>query len=121
MAHIIELPTHSDSRGALTVVEKVLPFAIERVYWIYQLDEKQTRGKHRHIATWQAMICLQGKCEVLVKKQQTDTVFVLNKPHQLLLLPPEDWHEMRAFEHNPLLLVFASQHFDKNDYISEPL
>jgi hypothetical protein len=29
MAKIIELPTHSDERGSLTVIEKCLPFEIK--------------------------------------------------------------------------------------------
>jgi dTDP-4-dehydrorhamnose 3,5-epimerase-like enzyme len=119
LAYIIELPTYCDERGSLTVLEKVLPFPMKRLYWIYGLNENKTRGEHRHKKTWQGIICLQGQCEIIVKKALEEILFFLNKPHQLLILPPEDWHEMRAFENNPLLLVVASQLFDKNDYVSE--
>ncbi|MBS0286840.1 MAG: FdtA/QdtA family cupin domain-containing protein [Proteobacteria bacterium] len=120
MAHIIELPTRTDSRGSLTVLEKALPFQMKRLYWIYDLNH-EPRGKHRHKTTWQGMICLQGECEVLVKKEQQEHIFVLNKPNEVLILEPQDWHEMRAFKQTPILLVVASEYFDADDYINEPL
>lgn len=120
MAHIIELPTRTDSRGSLTVLEKVLPFDIKRLYWIYDLNH-ETRGQHRHKETWQALICLQGKCEVLIKKHHKEEIFCLEKPNEVLLLEPSDWHEMKNFQHNPILLVVASHLYDANDYVKEPL
>lgn len=120
MAEIIELPSHQDPRGSLTVLEKVLPFPINRVYWIYNLND-QPRGRHRHKETIQALVCLQGRCEIVVKKNQLEEIFILDKPTQALLLKPEDWHEMRNFQQNPILLLLASHHYDANDYIKEPL
>ena len=36
MPELIELPTYKDDRGSLTVIEKILPFEIKRVYYIYE-------------------------------------------------------------------------------------
>ncbi|MFI4937132.1 MAG: sugar 3,4-ketoisomerase [Candidatus Berkiellales bacterium] len=119
MAYIIELPIHTDPRGSLTVIEKVLPFTIKRVYWITELG-KEARGKHRHHLTWQAMVCLQGQCEIVIKKEAKEQIYQLEKPNQTLILAPEDWHEMRQFKQNPILLVMASHEFDPADYIKEP-
>lgn len=120
MANILELPTRTDSRGSLTVLEKVLPFELKRIYWIYDLNN-ESRGKHRHKITWQAMVCMQGKCEILIKKHQNSEIYILDKPNEVLLLEPDDWHEMKNFENNPILLVMASHVYDPNDYILEPL
>ena len=35
MAKLVKLPTYNDNRGNLTVIEKILPFEIKRVYYIY--------------------------------------------------------------------------------------
>ena len=37
---IIKIPTYSDERGFLTVMENILPFKIERIYWIYGADKQ---------------------------------------------------------------------------------
>lgn len=118
MAHLIELPTHTDPRGSLTVLEKILPFEIKRVFWIDNLSQ-YPRGQHRHHVTQQALFCMRGECEVLIKHQQEEKIFVLRQPHQGLILNPEDWHEMRNFINNPLLIVFASHYYDATDYIKE--
>ncbi len=42
MALLIKIPTFSDSRGKLTTIDKILPFDIKRVYYIY--DATGERG-----------------------------------------------------------------------------
>ena len=47
---LIDLPTYSDQRGALTCIEGALdiPFEIKRVYYLYGSDCHQKRGMHAH-------------------------------------------------------------------------
>lgn len=120
MAKVITLPTHADARGALTVLEKILPFEIKRLYWIYDLND-QPRGRHRHHQTRQALVCLKGRCEVLICKHNQEEVTVLNQPNQLILLEPDDWHELRGFTSDTLMLLISSHAYDPADYIMEPL
>lgn len=120
MAAVMTLPTHRDQRGALTVLEKVLPFEMKRLYWIYDLSN-EPRARHRHHQTRQALICLNGSCEVLIRKYQQEECYRLDSPDQVLILEPEDWHETREFSEGALLLLVASHEFDPKDYIQEPL
>lgn len=117
MAYIIDLPTCKDERGGLTVMEKLLPFEIKRFYCIYDVTQK--RGGHRHKKTIQALICLDGSCEVYVNDGQKKEIFLLDSPSKCLLLKPEDWHTMDKFTKGSTLLVFASEFYNKDDYISE--
>lgn len=84
MAHIIDLKTFTDDRGNLTVIEKVIPFDIKRIFYIYGVDDS-TRGGHRHHKTMQAAICLQGHCTISNPLQQP----CLNKLVSPLFQPPE--------------------------------
>lgn len=118
MMEIIKLPTFTDDRGSLTVVEKLLPFDIKRVYFIY--DVHAERGGHRHRKTTQAMVCLHGSCDLYINNGSTEATISLNNPSQCVILEPEDWHSMGNFTANTVLTVFASAHYDKNDYIYEP-
>ena len=117
MAQIIELTTLSDTRGSLTVIEKIIPFEIKRVFYIYDVDNS-VRGKHRHKKTRQALVCISGSCRVYNnngKKVEED--YLLDKPNKCLILEPEDWHYMYEFTKDCVLLVFASEFFDPEDYI----
>ena len=39
MAQLINLRTFTDKRGNLTVIEKVIPFDIKRIFYIYGVDD----------------------------------------------------------------------------------
>ena len=119
MATLINLTTHSDIRGHLTVVEKELPFAIKRVFYIYGVDDSE-RGGHRHHTTEQAAICIKGSCDIFCDDGQKKEVFHLDNPSKCLLIHAQDWHTMYSFTPDAILLVLASTTFDPADYIFEP-
>jgi len=117
MVKLMDLKTVADPRGTLTVIDKVLPFEIKRVYYIYNV--KKERGGHRHKKTIQAFICLNGSCEVFVNDGKKEATYLLDKPDKCLILEPKDWHTIDKFSEGSILLILASEHFDKEDYIGE--
>ena len=119
MAYLINLTTFTDKRGNLTVVEKVLPFDIKRVFYIYGVDDSK-RGGHRHKKTIQAAICIQGYCTIFNDNGIVQSETILNHPSKCLILEPSDWHEMINFSKDAILMVFASEFYDIDDYIIEP-
>lgn len=119
MAHLIDLKTFTDKRGNLTVIEKVIPFDIKRIFYIYGVDASE-RGKHRHHKTVQAAICITGSCSIYNHDGKNEEIFDLEKPSQCLILEPHDWHKMYNFSKDAILMVLASEYFDKDDYIFEP-
>jgi len=119
MAHLIDLKTFTDNRGNLTVIEKVIPFVIKRIFYIYGVDDS-VRGGHRHHKTIQAAICIQGSCIISNNTGSDKQEFLLNAPCKCLILDPEDWHSMHHFSKDAILMVLASEYFDPSDYIYEP-
>jgi dTDP-4-dehydrorhamnose 3,5-epimerase-like enzyme len=119
MAHIIHLKTFSDTRGNLTVIEKEIPFAIKRIFYIYGVDDS-VRGGHRHHTTVQAAICIHGSCIVSNDNNKVQEDFVLDHPEKCLILQPEDYHTMHHFSPDAVLLVLASTVFNADDYIFAP-
>ena len=118
MPQQIDLTTFTDKRGNLTVIEKVIPFDIKRIFYIYGVDDSE-RGGHRHHKTIQAAICIQGNCTIYCNDGSAEQAFQLKRPDQCLILFPGDWHTMYNFSKDAILMVFASEHFEKSDYIFE--
>ena len=118
MAHLINLTTHTDKRGNLTVIEKVLPFDIKRIFYIYGVDDSE-RGGHRHHKTIQAAVCIQGTCIISNDNGKEKHDFVLDKPSKCLLIEPQDWHTMHHFSKDAILMVLASENYKYDDYIFE--
>ncbi|MBL7848590.1 MAG: FdtA/QdtA family cupin domain-containing protein [Cyclobacteriaceae bacterium] len=119
MARLIDLKTFTDERGNLTVIEKVIPFDVRRIFYIYGVDNS-VRGGHRHHQTIQAAICLKGHCTIWNNNGSTVEEFALDKPSKCLILEPRDWHKMYDFSPDAILMVLASEFFDPKDYIYEP-
>ena len=114
----VNLPTFSDDRGALTVLEGVLPFDVVRTYWIYGADG-QTRGGHRHTYTRQALGAVKGTVTIYMNDGITEETIILNHPGQCLLVEPKDWHTM-TFDDSAVLLVMSSHSYDRSEYIDTP-
>lgn len=119
MAELIDLTTFTDKRGNLTVIEKVIPFDVKRIFYIYGVDSS-VRGGHRHKTTIQAAICLKGSCRIYNNTGNREEFFHLDQPNKCLILEPRDWHTMDQFTEDAILMVLASEYFDTNDYIFEP-
>lgn len=121
MAKLIDLKTFSDNRGNLTVIEKVIPFEIKRIFYIYGVDDS-VRGRHRHKRTIQAAISIKGKCRILNQRGKNCPVeeYNMDTPAKCLILMPEDYHWMDHFSEDCILMVLASEYFDETDYIFEP-
>ena len=115
---VLDLPTFTDSKGSLTVLERALPFEIVRNYWIYASDN-QTRGGHRHTHTRQALVAVSGTVSVYMDDGVANEVITLNRPSLCLLVEPKDWHTM-SFGENGVLLVMASHPYDRDEYIDAP-
>jgi len=121
MARLLDLKTFSDNRGNLTVIEKVIPFEIKRIFYIYGVDNS-VRGRHRHKKTIQAAISIKGKCRILSQSGIDHPVeeFNLDTASKCLILQPEDYHWMDNFSEDCILMVLASEYFNETDYIFEP-
>ncbi len=119
MAHLIDLKTFTDKRGNLTVIEKIIPFNIKRIFYIYGVDDS-VRGGHRHHKTVQAAVCIKGSCKIYNNDGVTEQTFDLNAPNKCLILESKDWHNMFEFSKDAILMVLASEFFEEKDYIFEP-
>lgn len=119
---IIEIPKIVDEhgRGKLSFIEKdVIPFKIERVYYLYDVPSDAYRGGHAHKKLQQFIIALSGSFEVLLDDGETKQKIMLNKPNKGLLIPTGVWRELDNFSSGAVCLVLASEVYDEDDYIRD--
>ncbi|WP_127717868.1 FdtA/QdtA family cupin domain-containing protein [Halobacteriovorax sp. HLS] len=120
MAHYLEIQNINDTRGNLSIIEDQLGFSIARVFYIHQVPKEAVRGEHAHKKTQMALISVSGDCEIEVHKKGNEiTNFKLDCPTKCLYIDPSDWHLMKNFSSDCVLLVLASEKYDKEDYIFE--
>jgi glyoxylate utilization-related uncharacterized protein len=120
-AHLITLPVVSNPKGNLTFIEsaKHVPFAIERVYYLYDVPGGQERGGHAHRTLQQFIIAVSGSFDVILDDGTTRRSFFLNRSYYGLYVPAMLWRELKNFSSGSVCLVLASAHFDEADYYRE--
>ncbi|WP_138989435.1 FdtA/QdtA family cupin domain-containing protein [Larkinella sp. C7] len=115
MAQLLFLDTFESDSGNLTVIEKIMPGSIKRVFYIYETEEMLQIGRRYHQA-WHAILCLNGSCRIQAMSGSQSTRFVLDDPQKCLLLEPEDWHQIEELTSGAFLLVISNEYDDPADY-----
>ena len=119
---MLEFGDLGDERGSLVVVEgeQHVPFAIQRVFYIYGSDSTVVRGQHANRRSQFVLINVAGHSKVRVDDGQgRQQVYCLDRPNTGIYLPTMVWKDMYDFSPDSVLLVLASEHYDGGEYIRD--
>lgn len=118
---IIGLPKSSDPRGNLTFVEgkNHIPFAIARVFYLYDVPGGEMRAGHCNIETEQFIIAMSGSFDVTVDDGAERRKHQLNRAYCGLYVPTMLWREIDNFSSGAVCLVLASTTYSADDYIRD--
>jgi dTDP-4-dehydrorhamnose 3,5-epimerase-like enzyme len=117
---IINIPKINDHRGNLAVVENgLLPFDMQRVYYLFDIPAGAYRGGHAHKEQQEFLIAVSGSFQVIVDDGKTKNNIILNRPDRGLLIPTGIWRELQDFSQGSVCLVINSDAFDEEDYIRD--
>lgn len=116
---MIELDKHHHESGNITVVEnnETVPFAVKRIYYLYDVPGGESRGGHAHKALHQLLIAASGSFTVTLDDGRVRRTFLLNRPYQGLLIVSGIWRTLDDFSSGSVCLVLASHRYDPEDYI----
>lgn len=114
----LEFPPFIDNRGCLSVAEaqENVPFAIERVFWIYGVPQGEHRASHSHNETYELLIPVNGSCSITVDDGETKTDIHLDSPGKGIIIPPNVWCDIYDFTPGTVCMVLASHHYSKEGY-----
>ena len=118
---LIEIATHGDERGDLSVVEAPadLGFTVRRVYWLHHTAPGVRRAGHAHRALRQCYIAVAGAVTAVLDDGVHQRSFRLDRPNLGLVIGPGLWRDLTDFSSDAVLMVLASERFDEADYIRD--
>jgi len=118
---VVEFPRIHDPRGNLTFVEngRHIPFAIKRLYYLYDVPGGAERGGHAHRNLQQIIIAMSGSFDVVLDDGRERKTVQLNRSYLGLLMRPMIWREIRNFSSGAVCVVLASEVYDEADYIRD--
>ncbi|MEW6255298.1 MAG: WxcM-like domain-containing protein [Pseudomonadota bacterium] len=109
----------TDARGSLTVgeVPAELPFMPARYFAVFGVPSQELRGEHAHKLCEQFLICLHGSCRVLLDDGLHRCEVTLDRPDVGVYMPSMIWGTQYRYSSDAVLLVFASRHYEADDYL----
>lgn len=118
---VLNLQVINDERGKLVSLEslKNLPFAIKRVYYMFDTSPDLPRGFHAHKELEQLVIAIDGACEFVLDDGKSKESVWLNRPDVGLYIGKNMWQEMRNFSYGCKLMILASDYYDESEYIRD--
>lgn len=118
---IINFTDLGDERGKLVVIEgaQSIPFDIKRVFYIYGSESTVVRGQHANRKSEFVLVNVSGTSKVRITDGDEEMIVDLNKPMMGVYIPRMVWKDMYAFSSDSVLLVLASTHYDRKEYIRD--
>lgn len=110
-----------DMRGSLSVgeFEREIPFRPLRYFLVYDVPTSEIRGEHAHLTCHQFLIVVKGVVHVVADDGENREEFVLDRNNLGLYLPPMTWGIQYRYSSDAVLLVFASDYYNSEDYIRD--
>ena len=112
---------YTDNYGNLIPLEvgEEIPFNVNRAYYIYNVEDGVRRGFHSHRKLEQILVCVHGSVKILLKTPFQSEDVILDNPEKGLYIGPAVWRELYDFSPDAVLMVFASRHYEIQDYIRD--
>jgi len=118
---IISLPKISNRAGNITAIEglSTIPFAIRRIYYLYDVPGGESRGAHAHKDLEQILLAASGSFDITIDDGCNQRTINLNRPYLGLHLMPGIWRDLSNFSSGAICLVIASLIYQNSDYIRD--
>ena len=113
---LVDIPTFTDERGAISVMDKELPFIIKRVFWLHHIKEGKDRGAHALLDSEELMIAIHGSFVVDLDDTETRTSVLLDDPRKGLIIKPGIWFRTHKYMDDGVSLILSSEAYSRGKY-----
>lgn len=113
---LIDIPTFTDERGAISVMDKELPFEVKRVFWLHHIAEAKDRGAHALLDSEEIMVAVHGSFVVDLDDTVNKTSILLDNPNKGLMIRPGIWFRTHSYLDDGVSLILASEEYARNKY-----
>ena len=113
---VIDVPTFIDERGAISVMDKELPFEVKRVFWLHHIQEGKDRGAHALLEGMEIMIAVHGSFVVDLEDGVSKTSVLLDDVSKGLIIRPGIWFRTHSYKNDGVTLILADEEYNREKY-----
>lgn len=114
--NLIDVPTFTDERGAISVLDKELPFVVLRVFWLHHILEGKDRGAHALLDSSEIMVAVHGSFVVDLDDTEIKTSILLDDPSKGLMIRPGVWFRTHSYKDDGVSLILAEDEYARDKY-----
>ena len=113
---LVDIPTFTDERGAISVMDKELPFEVKRVFWLHHIAEGKDRGAHALLDSSEIMVAIHGSFVVDLDDTENKVSVLLDDPGKGLMIRPGIWFRTHSYKEDGVSLILASEEYAREKY-----
>ena len=113
---VIDVPTFIDERGAISVMDKELPFQVMRVFWLHHIVDGKDRGAHALLNSSEIMVAVHGSFVVDLDDTINRVSILLDDPTKGLIIRPGIWFRTHSYKDDGVLLILAEEEYARDKY-----
>ena len=113
---LIDIATFTDERGAISVIDKELPFQVKRVFWLHHIQEGKDRGAHALLEGMEIMVAVHGSFVVDLDDGTEKTSVLLDDPSKGLIIRPGVWFRTHSYNEEGVSLILADEVYNRERY-----
>lgn len=113
---LVDIPTFTDERGAISVMDKELPFEVKRVFWLHHIAEGKDRGAHALLDSSEIMVAIHGSFVVDLDDAENKVSVLLDEPGKGLMIRPGIWFRTHSYKEDGVSLILASDEYARDKY-----
>ena len=115
----VNIPTFTDDRGSITVMDKELPFRVKRVFWLHHIVGGKDRGAHALLDSSEIMVAIHGSFIVDLDDNVNKTSLLLDSPEKGLLIRPGIWFRTHSYKEDGVSLIIAEEEYSLSKYTND--
>jgi hypothetical protein len=113
---LVDVPTFTDERGAISVLDKELPFQVRRVFWLHHIKDGKDRGAHALLDSSEIMVAVHGSFIVDLDDTMNKTSILLDDPSKGLVIKPGVWFRTHSYKEDGVSLILAEEEYARDKY-----
>jgi len=113
---LMDIPTFTDERGAISVMDKELPFEVKRVFWLHHINDGKDRGAHALLEGMEIMVAVHGSFVVDLDDGIEKYSVLLDDPTKGLIIRPGIWFRTHSYYNDGVSMILANEEYSRSRY-----
>lgn len=112
----VDVPTYTDERGAISVMDKELPFPVRRIFWLHHIKDGKDRGAHALLHSSEIIVAVHGSFVIDLDDTENKVSVLLDSPEKGLIIRPGVWFRTHSYKDEGVSLIIAEEEYSRDKY-----